>query len=139
MTTPGTRRVIVSKVGLDGHDVGVALVSRRLMEAGMEVVYLGKRVRTEEIVAAAISEDADVVGLSCLSGGLAHFAIKVVQGLREHDAAEIPVITGGIDEPQELERMLAAGVHRHFGPGTPLPEIVCAFVSAADDPPGHAG
>lgn len=76
-------RVVLAKAGLDGHDVGVNLVARALVDAGYEVVYLGKRVSTDHIVGTAVDEDADCIGLSCLSGGLGHFARKVVERLAE--------------------------------------------------------
>jgi methylmalonyl-CoA mutase C-terminal domain/subunit len=102
------------------------------MESGFEVIYLGKRVSTEGIVAAAIAEDADAVGLSGLSGGLAHFAMKVRTALEEQDA-DIPVIAGGIDEPGEIEQMLASGVVAYLGPGTSTSEAVAAFAAAIGD------
>ncbi|WP_033295396.1 cobalamin B12-binding domain-containing protein [Amycolatopsis jejuensis] len=123
-------RVVLAKVGLDGHDVGVNLVANYLLTAGFEVVYLGKRVSTEQIVQTAIAEDAAVVGLSCLSGGLAHFATKVAKALEAEDA-EIPVIAGGIEEPAEIERMLAEGVWRYFGPSTSREDLVDGFAEAS--------
>lgn len=128
MTGP-RRRVVLAKLGLDGHDVGILLVAKHLMNAGFEVIYLGKRVPTTTVVAAAIQEDAAAVGLSCLSGGLGHFATKVVEGLRERHA-DIPVFAGGIDEPDEVQQMLDAGVRRHFGPSTSLDDIVEQFRTA---------
>lgn len=119
-------RVVLAKLGLDGHDVGIRLVGKHLVDAGYEVVYLGKRVATATIVQAAVQEDADAVGLSCLSGGLGYFATLTVGGLREA-GADIPVLAGGIDEPAEIERMLQAGVRVHFGPGTEVADIVRHF------------
>ena len=123
------KRVVLAKLGLDGHDVGVRLVAKHLMEAGFEVIYLGKRVPTATIIRAAVQEDAAAVGLSCLSGGLGHFASLTVEGLRE-EGATIPVLAGGIDEPAEIERMMKAGVRTHFGPGTSMDDIVTAFEEA---------
>jgi methylmalonyl-CoA mutase, C-terminal domain len=123
------KRVVLAKLGLDGHDVGVRLVAKHLVEAGFEVIYLGKRVPTTSIVQAAVQEDAAAVGLSCLSGGLGHFASLTVEGLRQ-EGADIPVLAGGIDEPAEIERMMKAGVRVHFGPGTSLDDIVSAFKEA---------
>lgn len=125
----GSNRVVLAKLGLDGHDVGVLLVAKHLIDAGFEVVYLGKRITTDAVVAAAIQEDASVIGVSCLSGGLGHFATKIVEELRAQEV-DIPVLAGGIDEPQELRRMLDAGVRCHFGPGAPVDEIVGEFRSA---------
>ncbi|NLU73408.1 methylmalonyl-CoA mutase [Streptomyces sp. HNM0575] len=122
-------RVVLAKVGLDGHDVGINLVAKSLVGAGFEVVYLGKRVSTDLIVATAVDEDADFIGVSCLSGGLGHFAVKVVERLRA-DGVDIPVIAGGIDEPAEIEEMLAAGVRQYLGPGSSNDSVVEAFRSA---------
>jgi methylmalonyl-CoA mutase C-terminal domain/subunit len=126
------KRVVLAKLGLDGHDVGVNLVARALRDAGAEVIYLGKRVPADAIVAAAISEDADAIGVSSLSGGLGHFAAQTAELLRTQ-GSDIPVLAGGIDEPGEIERMLSAGVSRHFGPGTPMTEILEAFVKAISE------
>jgi methylmalonyl-CoA mutase C-terminal domain/subunit len=120
-------RVVLAKVGLDGHDVGILLVARGLMEAGMEAIYLGKRNEPATVANAALQESADVVGISALSGGLAVFAVDTVESLRELGLGDIPVIAGGIDEPAEIERMLMAGVRSYFGPGTPVQDIVAAF------------
>lgn len=122
------RRALLAKVGLDGHDVGMLLVARHLSNAGLEVVYLGKRKDPETIVRAAIDEDVDAVGLSCLSGGLADFSVEVTALLGDA-GAEIAVFAGGIEEPDEVERMLAAGVRAFFGPGTPLDDVVQAFLT----------
>jgi methylmalonyl-CoA mutase C-terminal domain/subunit len=131
---PLHRRVVLAKLGLDGHDVGVNLVARALRDAGIEVIYLGKRVSSAQIVATAISEDADAIGLSCLSGGLGYFAAKTAEELVAHHVA-IPILAGGIDEPAEIQRMLDAGVRCHFGPGTDMPQIVEAFQRAMSEEP----
>jgi methylmalonyl-CoA mutase C-terminal domain/subunit len=123
-------RIVLAKVGLDGHDVGVRLIGKALVEAGFEVIYLGKRVPTEAIVRAAVDEDADAVGVSCLSGGLGYFAARTSEELRP---AGIPVLAGGIDEPAEIALMLEAGVRCHFGPGTEIADIVDAFRKLVDD------
>ncbi|AXK33669.1 methylmalonyl-CoA mutase [Streptomyces armeniacus] len=133
MTGPG--RVVLAKVGLDGHDVGVNLVARALVDAGFEVVYLGKRVATDEIVGTALDEDADCVGVSCLSGGLGHFALKVHERLREL-GEDVPVLAGGIDEPAEIERMLEGGVRRYLGPGAGRADVVEAFTSVLEERAG---
>lgn len=128
-----TQRVVLAKVGLDGHDVGVNLIAKSLVAAGIEVIYLGKRVTTDQIVAAALAEDAGAIGVSCLSGGLGYFATSLLVKLRESDAEDIRVIAGGIDEPGEIREMLSAGVYRYFGPGTPMGEIVGAFADVCGD------
>jgi methylmalonyl-CoA mutase C-terminal domain/subunit len=123
---PERPRVVLAKLGLDGHDVGINLIVKSLVNDGFEVIYLGKRVSTESIVQATVAEDADAVGVSCLSGGLGYFAARTVEQLRAQ-GLDIPVLAGGIDEPSEISRMLDAGVEQHFPPGTPVAEIVAAF------------
>jgi len=117
-------RIVVAKPGLDGHDRGAKVVARALRDAGMEVVYTGLHQTPEQIVDAAIQEDADAVGLSVLSGAHLMLFARVVELLRERDAADIVVFGGGIipgaDIP-ELERM---GVAKVFTPGTSMHEIV---------------
>lgn len=116
-------RVLVAKPGLDGHDRGAKVVARGLRDAGMEVIYLGLRLTPEQIVEAAIQEDVDVVGLSCLSG--AHMALfpRIVNLIREKGARNILVIGGGIIPEKDIPELRKAGIAQTFGPGTPLPEI----------------
>ncbi|HWI32677.1 MAG TPA: cobalamin B12-binding domain-containing protein [Lapillicoccus sp.] len=117
-------RVVVAKPGLDGHDRGAKVVARALRDAGMEVVYTGLHQTPEQIVEAAIQEDADAVGLSVLSGAHMTLFAKVVELLRERDASDIVVFGGGIipdDDLPELERM---GVAKVFTPGATTTEIV---------------
>ena len=117
-------RVVVAKPGLDGHDRGAKVVARALRDAGMEVVYTGLHKTPEQIVEAAIQEDADAVGLSVLSGAHMTLFAKVVDLLRERDASDIVVFGGGIipdDDLPELERM---GVAKVFTPGAATTEIV---------------
>lgn len=127
-------RVVLAKVGLDGHDVGINLVAKALVGAGFEVVYLGKRVSAEHVASAVVAEDADVVGVSSLSGGLGHFAVNVVERLRA-ERIDVPVVAGGIDEPGEVDRMLREGVYRYVGPGTGMEAVVAAFRAAAGTSP----
>ena len=117
-------KVIVAKPGLDGHDRGAKLLSRIFAEAGMEVVYTGLRQTPEMIVEAAIQEDADVVGLSSLSGVHNYFFPKVVQLLKEKGLDDVLVVGGGIIPPEDVEFLKGSGVHAIFGPGTPTTEIV---------------
>jgi methylmalonyl-CoA mutase C-terminal domain/subunit len=117
-------RVVVAKPGLDGHDRGAKVVARALRDAGMEVVYTGLHQTPEQIVEAAIQEDADAVGLSVLSGAHMTLFAKVVDLLRERDASDIVVFGGGIipaDDMPELERI---GVAKVFTPGATTTEIV---------------
>ena len=115
-------RVLVAKVGLDGHDRGIKVVARLLRDAGMEVVYTGL-FQTPETVAAAVQEDVDVVGLSMLSGAHMTLAPLVVQALRER-GSDVPVVVGGIVPPGDLEELRSLGVAAVFRPGTSGEEIV---------------
>ena len=117
-------RIVVAKPGLDGHDRGAKVVARALRDAGCEVVYTGLHQTPEQIVEAAIQEDADAVGLSVLSGAHLTLFARVVELLKERDAGDIVVFGGGIipeDDVVELERL---GVRRVFTPGAPMHDIV---------------
>ena len=116
-------RVLVAKVGLDGHDRGIKVVARLLRDAGMEVVYTGLFQTPETVAVAAIQEDVDVVGLSMLSGAHMTLAPLVVQALRER-GSEIPVVLGGIVPPQDLDELRELGIAAVFGPGASAEEIV---------------
>ncbi len=117
-------RVLVAKPGLDGHDRGAKVVARALRDAGMEVIYLGLKRTPDEIVATAIQEDVDVIGLSILSGAhMTHFR-DVLEKLEAEKATDIIVVGGGIiPEVHEVE-LLDMGVKALFGPGTPTEEVV---------------
>ena len=121
-------RVLVAKVGLDGHDRGIKVVARILRDAGMEVVYTGLFQTPEMVAAAAIQEDEDVVGLSMLSGAHLTLAPLVVAALRER-GSEIPVVVGGIVPSHDVEELTTAGVAAIFGPGASAEEIVAAISS----------
>ena len=116
-TTASVIRVVVAKPGLDGHDRGAKVVARALRDAGMEVVYTGLHQTPEQIVEAAIQEDADVVGLSVLSGAHLTLFARVVELLRERDAADIIVFGGGIIPADDIPELEALGVARIFTPG----------------------
>jgi methylmalonyl-CoA mutase C-terminal domain/subunit len=116
-------RVLVAKVGLDGHDRGIKVVARLLRDAGMEVVYTGLFQTPETVASAAIQEDVNVVGLSMLSGAHMTLAPLVVQALRER-GSEIPVVLGGIVPPQDLDELRDLGIAAVFGPGASAEEIV---------------
>ncbi|MGH3097436.1 MAG: cobalamin B12-binding domain-containing protein [Streptosporangiales bacterium] len=126
-------RVVLAKVGLDGHDVGIRNVAKYLTEAGVEVIYLGKRNAPEGIARTAVAEDADAIGVSCLSGGLADFSVELVELIDGFDEP-IPVVAGGIEEEDEVNRMLGRGVRSYFGPGTPMDDIVKAIKDIATQP-----
>lgn len=117
-------RVLIGKVGLDGHDRGAKVIVRALRDAGMEVIYTGIRQTPEMIVEAAIQEDVDVIGLSSLSGAHMSFFPEVMRLLRERGASDILVIGGGIIQEEERRRLKEEGVAEIFGPGTSLKTIV---------------
>ncbi len=123
-------RVLVAKVGLDGHDRGIKVVARLLRDAGMEVVYTGLFQTPESVASAAIQEDVDVVGLSMLSGAHLTLAPLVVEALRER-GSDIPVVLGGIVPPQDEGELRAAGVAAVFGPGSSAEEIVRTISAVA--------
>ncbi len=124
-------RVLIAKPGLDGHDRGAKIVARALRDAGMEVVYTGLRQSPEDIVEAAIQEDVDAIGLSCLSGAHMTLFPAVVRLLRRRRASDIVVAGGGIIPDEDVPRLKKAGIKAVFGPGTPLSEIVAFFRDAA--------
>ncbi|HEX8001607.1 MAG TPA: cobalamin B12-binding domain-containing protein [Mycobacteriales bacterium] len=120
----GPIRVVVAKPGLDGHDRGAKVVARALRDAGMEVVYTGLHQTPEQIVETAVQEDADCIGLSILSG--AHMALfpRVIELLKERDAADIVVFGGGIIPAADIPELEAMGVAKIFTPGATTGEII---------------
>jgi methylmalonyl-CoA mutase C-terminal domain/subunit len=121
---PEKYRIIVAKPGLDGHDRGAKVVARALRDAGFEVIYTGLHQTPEQIVEAAIQEDADAVGLSCHSGAHMTLFPKVVKLLREQSADEVLVFGGGIIPKEDIPKLEAAGIERIFTPGASTQEIV---------------
>ena len=117
-------RILIAKAGLDGHDRGVKIVARGYRDAGFEVIYTGLHQTPEQIVNAAIQEDVDLVGLSCLSGAHMYLFTEVVKHLRERGAGDIIVIGGGIIPEEDIPRLKEAGIKEVFLPGTPLEEII---------------
>ncbi len=117
-------RVLIAKVGLDGHDRGARIVARGYRDAGFEVVYTGVHQTPEQIASAAIQEDVDLVGLSCLSGAHMHLFTEVMRQLKENGAGNIPVIGGGIIPEDDITRLKEAGIREIFLPGTPISEII---------------
>lgn len=111
-------RVLIAKPGLDGHDRGAKLIARALRDAGMEVIYTGLRQTPEQIVAAAIQEDVDVVGMSILSGAHNHLLPKVVELLKAQGADDVLVIGGGVIPDDDIPGLKAAGIDEVFTPGT---------------------
>lgn len=117
-------RVIVAKPGLDGHDRGAKVIARALRDAGMEVVYTGLRQTPEQIVAAALQEDADVIGLSILSGAHLHICPRVMALLAQHELDDVLVVVGGIIPDQDVGKLREMGIRGIFIPGTPMQQIV---------------
>ncbi|HEY7443582.1 MAG TPA: cobalamin B12-binding domain-containing protein [Vicinamibacterales bacterium] len=117
-------RVVIAKPGLDGHDRGAKVIARALRDAGMEVIYMGLRQTPEQIVAAALQEDADVIGLSILSGAHNHICPEVLRRLREQGLDDVQVVVGGIIPDRDAQALKDMGVAAVFLPGTPMREIV---------------
>ena len=117
-------RVVIAKPGLDGHDRGAKVIARALRDAGMEVIYTGLRQTPEQIVAAALQEDADVVGLSILSGAHLHICARVMELLREHGLDQVLVVVGGIVPDVDIPKLKAVGVSEIFLPGSSMQDIV---------------
>jgi methylmalonyl-CoA mutase C-terminal domain/subunit len=120
----GKIRVIVAKVGLDGHDRGAKVVARALRDAGVEVIYTGLHQTPEQIVAAAIQEDVDAVGLSILSGAHMTLFRRVIDLLAERGAGDIVVFGGGIIPDGDIGELTRMGVAAIFTPGAPTSDIV---------------
>jgi methylmalonyl-CoA mutase C-terminal domain/subunit len=119
-----TIRVVIAKPGLDGHDRGAKVIARALRDAGMEVIYTGLRQTPEKIVAAALQEDADVIGLSILSGAHMHICPQVMKLLKEQGLDHVKVIVGGIIPDVDRGKLTEMGVAGIFLPGTPMQAIV---------------
>ncbi len=131
--TAGKIRVIVAKAGLDGHDRGAKVVARALRDAGVEVIYTGLHQTPEQIVAAAIQEDVDAIGLSVLSGAHMTLFARVIELLKEQNAEEIVVFGGGIIPDADIAELTRLGVAKIFPPGASTTDIV-AWVNEALGP-----
>jgi methylmalonyl-CoA mutase, C-terminal domain len=129
----GRARILVAKPGLDGHDRGIKVVARALRDAGMEVIYTGLHQTPEQIASAAIQEDVDAVGLSCLSGAHMTLFPKVVELLREQGGGDIVVFGGGIIPDSDIPKLSDAGIAKIFTPGATTKEII----EWVDDQVGH--
>jgi len=120
-----TIRCLVAKVGLDGHDRGAHVIARAFRDAGFEVIYSGLHKSPDEIVQAAVQEDVDVLGVSILSGAHNTLVPKIMEGLREYEAAaDTLVILGGIIPDEDRAEMKKAGVDAIFGPGASMEEAI---------------
>src|SRR5437763_36856 len=119
-----TIRVVIAKVGLDGHDRGAKIIARALRDAGMEVIYTGLHQVPEQVVETVIQEDADAVGISILSGAHMTLVPRIVDGLRARGADDVLVVVGGTIPTEDAAALKAQGVAEVFGPGAPTGAIV---------------
>ena len=117
-------RVVIAKPGLDGHDRGAKVIARALRDAGMEVIYTGLRQTPEQIVSAALQEDADVIGLSILSGAHLHICPRIMELLAENGVDDVLVVVGGIIPDVDIPKLNEIGIRGVFVPGTPMQAIV---------------
>jgi methylmalonyl-CoA mutase C-terminal domain/subunit len=124
-------RVVIAKPGLDGHDRGAKVIARALRDAGLEVIYTGLRQSPEQIVAAAAQEDADVIGLSILSGAHLPICRRVFELLRERKLDSVRVFVGGIIPAQDIPELKALGIEGVFLPGASMQDVVNAIRSPA--------
>lgn len=127
-------RVIMGKIGLDGHEMGALLVCRVLADAGMEVIYTGQRQTAASVVAAAVEEDVDVIGLSFLTGSHKEHTARTIRLMQEKglDLREIVLVVGGVIPPKDEDYLRSLGVDAVFGPGSDTREITSAIVAAVD-------
>jgi len=126
-------RVIVAKPGLDGHDRGAKVIARALRDAGFEVIYTGLHQTPEQVVQAAVQEDADAVGLSLLSGAHLTLVPRILDGLRENGLDDVLLIVGGIIPDGDIPTLKDLGVAQVFTPGAPLPTIAKWLADALDE------
>jgi len=124
MSSPAPIRVVLAKVGLDGHDRGIKVVARALRDAGMQVIYAGLWQTPEGVVRTVADEDADWLGLSLLSGAHMTLVPRVLDLLRQASLEHVGVLVGGIIPETDVSKLQEMGVARVFGPGTALPDIV---------------
>ncbi|MFP4021454.1 MAG: cobalamin B12-binding domain-containing protein [Halanaerobium sp.] len=118
------KRILIAKLGLDGHDRGAKVVARALKEAGMEVIYTGLRNTAEEVVRSALQEDVDIIGVSILSGAHKTLLEKLCRLLEEEGIKDIPIIVGGIIPKDDYSYLKDLGVSKIFGSGTSLGKII---------------
>jgi methylmalonyl-CoA mutase C-terminal domain/subunit len=116
-------RVLAAKPGLDGHDRGIKVICAALRDAGMEVIYTGLRQTPEQIVSAAVQEDADVIAMSCLSGAHNYLFPRVMEILKDKGVSDILVLGGGIIPEEDISTLKGAGISEIFGPGTDTNDI----------------
>ena len=122
-------RIVIAKPGLDGHDRGAKVIARALRDAGMEVIYTGLRQTPEQIVDAALEEDADVIGLSILSGAHNHICPRLMELLKEKGLDDVLVVIGGIIPDVDVPKLNEIGVRGVFQPGTPM-QAIAEFIES---------
>lgn len=132
-TPPRRYKVLVAKMGLDGHDRGAKVVARALRDAGFEVIYTGLRQTPEQVAMAAVQEDVDVIGVSILNGAHLHLMKRLLARLRDLGADDIPVVLGGTIPVPDLEPLHRMGIKDIFLPGTSLAEIIEKVRSLAEE------
>lgn len=129
-------KVLIAKLGLDGHDRGAKVVARALKDAGMEVVYTGLRQTPEQIVKAAIQEDVDVIGISILSGAHLELIPLLIKEMREKGLNDVVLVVGGVIPPQDIPKLKEMGVDEVFLPGSSLKEISEKIIRAVESKRG---
>ena len=130
-------RVVIAKPGLDGHDRGAKVIARALRDAGMEVIYTGLRQTPDQIVGAALQEDADVIGLSILSGAHMHICPRVMELLKEKGLDDVLVVVGGIIPDVDIPKLQEIGIRGIFLPGSAMQQII-DFINANVRPRAEA-
>lgn len=131
--TDTTYRVLIGKVGLDGHDRGAKVIARALRDAGFEVIYTGLHQTPEAVAATAVQEDVDCVGVSILSGAHNTLIPEILEALQQRDAEDIFVFVGGIIPDEDADHLREQGVREVFTPGTPTRKVIDFVEEACDD------
>jgi methylmalonyl-CoA mutase, C-terminal domain len=134
---PRKHRILLAKPGLDGHDRGLKVIAFALREAGAEVIYLGLRQSAASIVAAAVAEDADLIGISVLSGAHLPLAERIVAERAARGAGDIPVVIGGTIPADHADLLREMGVDAVYPVGSPLPNVVAGLLELASEPGGR--
>ncbi len=125
-------KVLVSKLGLDGHDRGAKVVARALRDAGFDVVYLGVHQTPDNVVRTAVEEDVDVIGISILSGSHIELISELVKKMKEV-GLDVPIVVGGVIPPQDYDELKKLGVAEIMGPGTPLSKVIEVYRKLAEE------